>query len=93
MDLVRKMTLTASSSSVSNFMTQPNVAGIGLMIVLLYCAFSFQSAPSRSQASRSLPFINGRKRFEFRDANAKERYRASGRELLELGLKRVSHVV
>ena len=56
---------------------------IGLVLVL---SLLFRSRVP----SGGLPVVNGRKFFEFSDKGLKERYRTSAKELLELGLQKVS---
>jgi flagellar biosynthesis protein FliP len=78
------MAVTGVIGSLVNQISPGSVVTIGLALFLLYVILEFQTS-----LSYSLPLINGRKPFEFSNANAKERYKKNAKELLELGFKKV----
>ena len=78
------MSLMDATAFISGQMTVGGVVAVGLTSFLLYFILEFSTL-----SKRSLPVINGRKLFEFSNANANQRYTANAKGLLELGLKKV----
>lgn len=78
------MALMDGTDILTGQITAGNAVAVGLALSLLYLILEF-STSSKS----SLPFINGRKFFEFGNACARQRCKANAKELLKLGLKTV----
>ena len=75
--------MNASSFSLSQI-TLDGIVFVGTSLCLFYLIRQFQTS-----SKSPLPIINGRKTFEFGNTQAKRRYEADAKGLLESGFNKV----